>query len=344
MDHYQALQDRVKRLRQEEWHWQDDLLSKIDPMAPDAALKFDYKGRTTESASREWKPQLQPLRPSRPVDQPANEESKEQSLPEAQPEPLEPDPAPKAPETEAGNQEAQRLSSHPEEPPAIKTGKASSPKLKGSGPTPIPLFEPTPALAQSNPRIEIPRTEEPEAVLTPETGQSTEESPSARQPNAKRIWPLKLLAPIAAGLIIWAWGIYTEIKPPAKAGKIISTSSTLLNAEKIIIEPGYLFFQLQVDPAHQQRWARNLGLSAIPRNESYGLPRLRAIENWLSTEGYVRPPFSESEVREWWGLQMNEVSYGFYREWPDGSLLILDLENDILIGGGLAEHFTALLN
>lgn len=338
LDHYHVSTGEVKRLRQEDWNWHDHLLARIDPMAPDAAPRSNDNGPDKAPSEMEWKPRLPPLRAVTSESSPQAEETLTSAEVKAEPSQTAGEPAPAEPKPEAPPEKAAKSND--------KTVLQSrEEKRKPSGPTPIPHFEPLTAVASSKvrkPALKADPMEKknpvPGAVNEPKT-----ESPQAYG-KVKRIWPLKLILPMAAILLIWGWGIYNEVKPPSKTQKVVARSTTLTNSRKIPVEPGYLFFQMDVDPAHQQRWARTLGLDPIPRGDSYGLPHFHSLETWPEPEGYFRAPYSEAEVREWWNLRMNEVSFGFYHQWPDGSLIILDLKNDRLIGGGEAEQLTTILN
>jgi hypothetical protein len=149
---------------------------------------------------------------------------------------------------------------------------------------------------------------------------------------------------VVAVVLCWAGGIYWVFKPQESAQSIVSGVTTLSRARVLIIEPGQVFFQLPVDPIHQQRWVQSLGLDPIPYGRTYSVPSYHAIDAWAKPEGFVRPPYAAVEVREWWDLRIREVSYGFLHEWDDGSFIVLDLGTGMLIGWARAKRLPELLN
>ncbi|MEX0332124.1 MAG: hypothetical protein AB3N64_11930, partial [Puniceicoccaceae bacterium] len=79
LDHYHARGGGFSLLRQKEFTWESGLLWKVNPMAPEEALKTDLSSATGQSkAGSEQKPSLAPLKPiesgSKPENQPAEKE------------------------------------------------------------------------------------------------------------------------------------------------------------------------------------------------------------------------------------------------------------------------------
>jgi len=331
LDHFKVGGEAVERVRREIWPMRDGLFEEVTPLTTVEAAKTNDPVETYPSSPPGRKARLKPLKAARK--EPARGKQENKAPSEGQP----------VVESRAGKDLSARS---PDRKPAKQ--EPPRPKLTGSRPTPIPHFDPVTAKAPVTKRKTlIPDEPLSEPVEKPPTDQTAvdQETPARDDSEkVKRIWPLKLISPIVLIFVVWSWGVFSELRPPAKTQKVISTSNTLKDAQTLPVEPGYLYFQLQVDPALQQRWARNLGLAPIPRDAAYELPRFSLLESWEQREGFVRPPYSDGEVREWENLHMHSVRTGFFREWPDGSLLILDLQHDRLIGGGWAEAFTSVLN
>jgi hypothetical protein len=101
---------------------------------------------------------------------------------------------------------------------------------------------------------------------------------------------------------------------------------------------------LEVDPIDQQRWVKSLQLDPISEADPFFIPTYHTLDTWQKGQGFVRPPYADIEVREWWKLRLRTVRYGFYHQWDDGSILLLDLESDLLIGWSYAARLPDLLN
>jgi hypothetical protein len=155
---------------------------------------------------------------------------------------------------------------------------------------------------------------------------------------------MRLIIPVLSIFVFWAAGLYWALKPPATTQSIVADVTSLANARILAIEPGQIFFQMDIDPVHQQRWVRSLGLLPIPYGRTFTLPQIHALETWEKPDGFIRPPYAEVEVREWWELRLRSISYGFYHEWEDGTILILDLQGDMLLGWGQARNLPELMN
>lgn len=173
----------------------------------------------------------------------------------------------------------------------------------------------------------------------------TAEEPKKKPRKRRRIWPIRLITPILAILLCWTGGIYYWVlRPEPTASEIVGKVTSLAVARVIIIEPEMVFFQLQVEPIHQQRWIMSLNLDPIPRGELWTIPTFHSLRTWAKPEGFIRPPYAVVEVNEWWDLRLRKVKFGFTHTWEDGSTLILDLESDTMIGWMHANRLTELLN
>lgn len=237
---------------------------------------------------------------------------------------------------------------HPSTPPKKpKPGLSSKNPLRlkavKQAPRPIPEFKPA-------------QTHDPAAVgelspVQPALGSSQGSAPTTekgsvgrRSRKPRRIWPLRLILPLAALFLCWAAGIYWVLRPEPTAQEIVAKVTSLNAATVLIIEPGQVFFQLHVDPIQQQRWIRSLGLDPIPVNESIPIPYHLTLDTWEKPDGFIRPPYAAVEVREWWNLRLRVVKYGYVHRWEDGSYLLMDLESDMLIGWARAHRLPELLN
>lgn len=160
----------------------------------------------------------------------------------------------------------------------------------------------------------------------------------------KRIWPLRLLLPLAALLPFWAAGLFLAFAPATPSERILADITSLAEARVLPVNPGFAYFDLHIDPVHQQRWVRSLNLKPIPFGQERTIPQFHTLDTWPSPRPGNRPPFIVEEVRQWWKLRQHSINYGFFLETDDGSLLVLDLEGDLLFGWGHAATFRELLN
>ena len=162
--------------------------------------------------------------------------------------------------------------------------------------------------------------------------------------KVRRVWSIRLILTVALLCVCWAVGIFWVFRPEPTAAKIIFDVTSLNSARKKIMEPEMVFFQLPVDPVHQERWIQSLKLQPIPDGQIVSVPTYHALDTWEKTSGFIRPPYSETEVAEWWDLRLRNIRYGFVHRWEDGTFLILDLESDMLIGWAKAKTIPEFLN
>jgi hypothetical protein len=367
LDHYHAKADGFHILRQKEFDWKAGLLEKINPMAPDTAIK-PAEPSVPAGPARQWKPKLAPLKPMYPPakapseplvpPEPGKDMPEEPSAGEpeqleadkpAAVEPAHPAPAPQEPETSLPSGESS--SSRPDVQPSAPTGQGIKPKIafqkrqplrlkRDAGPKPIPSFKPTapPPVDPISGKVETPVPVKRETV--PDFG-FEEEKPE----KPSRIWPMRVILPVLAVPLFWALGVYWWVfKPAPTAAETAARATSLASARALIIEPEMAFFQLQVDPIHQQRWIMSLNMNPIGRENVRTIPTFHALETWAKPEGFIRPPYSLVEVDEWWNLRLRKVKFGFSLDWEDGSALILDLESDTLIGWMPAGRLQEVLN
>jgi len=381
LDHYHIRSKVFRILRQKEFDWSTGLLLKIDPMAPDMILE-QVGSQKPVTPAQQWRPKLGALKTSAPEPEPQKEEQ-ESGEPEVVHEKKEPaigklplisDPEPamedlpvplKAvsdPETprikpalERAPVQKPRLSEdtkkpiEPESPvqngplalddkPKISFPKRKPLKLKGrETPEPIPAFAPTVPLPE-------PTSSKSSVELAQLLAEKDKEPNEAITGKPKRVWPMRLYVAIAAVLIGWGGGISWIFRAQPTAEEIVSSVIALNPASVITIEPGQVFFQLPIDPIHQQRWVRSLAMNPIPVDTHIYIPHHHTLETWTQASAFVRPPYAPIEVREWWDLRLRDVTYGFTMDWEDGSTLILDLESDMLIGWMNAKHLPEVLN
>jgi hypothetical protein len=154
---------------------------------------------------------------------------------------------------------------------------------------------------------------------------------------------MRLIAVIACMVLFWIAGLTYPFLPVRTTEEVIAPIAPLRQATRVIIEPGFIYFELPVDPIHQQRWVQTLELDPIPFGRSFVVPAYEVLINWEQPEVFIPPPFSEESVAEWWTSRERRVAHGFYHQWEDGSLLILDLQRNALVGWGRARHFAAYM-
>lgn len=225
--------------------------------------------------------------------------------------------------------------------PKFSFNKKTSLRLKTkNGPTPIPSFQPTvvPDIITGNKSsVELAHSD-PNAMA----GKKPVESEYIGK--LKRIWSLKLILTMIVVVLCWSAGLYWVLRPEPTAESVVAEVITLNRARKIIIEPKMVFYQFDVDPVHQERYIQNLSLEPIKENEPISIPTYHALDTWAKPDIFIRPPYADIEVEEWWRLRTRVVKYGFKKRWEDGSILILDFESDTIVGWAQAKLLTEVLN
>ena len=374
LDHYHAKGNAFHLLRQREFDWEAGLLERVNPMAPDKALKSE-KPTSLPSVKPQWKPQISALKPLKQKQEPDKETGHAPSTrpDQAQPEPVGEAPSrentPPAPTNPPLPTEKQKISlkKKPGDPelkltpsavPIREKQQADDPNLGKSpkisfqkrkplrlktkgGPSPIPAFQAAP----------LSTVDDLSSKSSVELAQSDPDAMATRKPveaefvgKPRRIWSLKLIFSVAAMVLCWIGGVFWVLRPEPTAAAIVAETTSLSNARVIVMEPQTLFFQLDVDPAHQERWIQSLEMSPVDTENPVSIPTYHALDTWEKPSGFIRPPYADVEVDEWWNLRLQVVRYGFTRTWEDGTILILDFESDTLIGWGRAKAFPEVMN
>jgi len=213
-------------------------------------------------------------------------------------------------------------------------------RTKGS-PQPIPSFKP----AVPQPVEPIGKHSSVElAYAQQEEAEKKRKEEEQRSGKVRRVWSLRLIFTVIVLVLCWAGGLFWVLRPEPTATSIVAQITSLANARVMVFEPDMVFFQLEVDPIHQERWVKSLGLKPIDRGSILPMITYHALDTWTRPEGFVRPPYSVTEVNEWLDLRIRRVEYGFFYRWDDGSILILDLQSDILLGWGYARRYPQLFN
>ena len=223
----------------------------------------------------------------------------------------------------------------------ISFNKRPGLKLKSkSAPSPIPTFKPA-TIPEFN----------PSGRSSVELAHSDPKAMASKKPvepeftgKVKKILSLKLIITLAAVVICWSAGIFWVLRPEPTAASIVAEVITLNRARKIIIEPKMVFYQLDVDPVHQERYIQNLKLKPISEESPLIIPTYHALDTWEKPNVFIRPPYADVEVEEWWDLRKRVIRYGFTKKWEDGSALILDFESDTIIGWTQAKLLSEVLN
>lgn len=346
IDHYHLRDNRFYLFRQKEFEWQSDLFLKVNPMAPDRAL--EPKSPTVRADSG-LKP-VQPTKGLKPLQGPAGgNQNKDtaKSEPAASNEDIQ--------KEEASSKKEPVKLAQPTPPGTIKTDnkpevtdrppdqipfrKKPALRLKtGKSPQPIPTFQSTPTTddAKSVSSVEMAYKDPaaaPKKKVTHEPAGKT-----------KRVWSIKLILPLVALVACWAGGLWWALRPEPTAAMKIAEVVTLSNASKIVLEPDTVFFQLPVDPIHQERWIQSLGMQPINEQIGVRIPTHHALSIWEQADKYIRPPYALVEVDEWMDIKLRDVRFGFKYEWEDGCIIILDLESDQMIGWTRIKDLSNLMN
>lgn len=396
LDHYHAKGGGFQLLRQKEFPWESGLLWKVNPMAPDEALKPELpKATPAQDKPTPWKSQLTPLKPigkeapsaaepgqanaeaskpktpipprpdaeSSPADKlkrqedrppPAGTEPKKSFVTEPEPsfDATAKPTAPQKPKLATGKPEQKTPSAKPPEKAKASDGDAPKPRItfqkksplrlkSKAAPQPIPSFEttatPTDPAGNSVSSVEL--AQEQHAAMV-----KAEEEKKKAAIKVRRVWSIRLILTVVFVMACWAGGILWVFRPEPTAASVVSGVISLNSARTKIMEPEMVFFQLPVDPVHQERWIQSLQLQPIPEGQDISIPTYHALDTWEKPSGFVRPPYSETEVNEWWELRLRKVRYGFTYTWEDGTILILDLESDTMIGWAKAKNLPPILN
>ena len=214
-----------------------------------------------------------------------------------------------------------------------------------SKPTPIPSFQPigqTPAAREiSTPRTKETEAPKPKAKPAPEPPE--EPLPEAEAHVRLSLMPFSLVLALLVFFGGWTWGLSRLLNPTPAPTEVVAGIDALKDARTFSIDPDMVFFQMPVEAVHQDRWVRSLQLDPIPYNESVLLPRYQGLTTWDATsDSTAGEPPAWNQVEVWWKPRRAEIAYGFYREWPDGSQLLLDLEGNRLSGWIRTDHLRDL--
>jgi hypothetical protein len=388
LDHYHAKGDGFALLREREFKWEPNLLLKVNPMAPEEALKSDIPTQGPGKAAQ-WKPKLSPLKPLQPSAAQAKPEEEtpeqDQASPEKEAETAAPDkrgatsskalidgPEPPAEDPlkkQASIPDFPKLT--PQKPPkllkpsdkdkATKKPQKETPKAVPSRPEPKIAFqkkkalklkpkeipEPIPSFKPSSQATDIMGNAPSSVELAQEQTEAqirAEEEERQAAIKVKRVWSIRLILTTVVVVACWASGIFWVLKPEPTAANVLAGVNSLNSARMKVMEPEMVFFQLPVDPAYQERWIQSLGLMALDPESPVAIPTYHSLDTWENPTGFIRPPYSETEVDEWWNLRLRVVRYGYIHTWDDGSILILDLESDNIIGWAKAKSLPDLMN
>ncbi len=278
-----------------------------------------------------------------PQEPPAEEHEKAEKATGDEPsKPEIPGPPPRKPAISYPESDPEEFSDLKPQPRISFQKKANPLRLKSKGePQPIPSFKPTsaPPVAPIGKQSSVELAYAQQEVEERKIKEAEEKAAKGR-----RVWSLRLIFTVIVMVLCWAGGLYWVLRPEPTAASIVSQITSLSSAKVMIFEPDMVFFQLPVDPIHQERWVKSLELKPIPRGEAMVMPTYHALDTWSRPEGFVRPPYSVTEVDEWLDLRTRKIAYGFSLTWEDGSVIILDLESDMLIGWGYAERYPEILN
>lgn len=343
LEHFQLEGDAFHRVRQLEFPWRSGLCGKMDPSASEDDLRALAESLATPAAS--WRPKLT-LKPIQ--DNVPEPEKGSKAAPEAAPKATEP------PVPSSEPQPAQKPDSRESVP--ISPPKARLTLAKGSGlfsrrnaPAPIPAFKTDPNAAGPAVDFDTRRAQQPideaqerEARFVPIHLREDAEG-DFDLPHGHTL--IRLLA-LTGVVLCWVIGLFLALRKDSGELGDLGQILSLQTADVVTIEPDRVFFRLPVEPSQQMRWARNLKLQPIESGREFRLPTLHLLRSWEKPDTFIRAPFSIVEVTDWWDspLHRQVVSRGYYREWPDGSLLILDLSSDQLIGWARVHQLAEVMN
>ncbi len=340
LDHYHQKGDKLYLFRQKEFEWQSDLFLKINPMAPDSALSLKTPtvradtGIKPKPALKGLKPVLGPAEQSKkPEQEPQEPVAKEVAETAKAPVKLaQPGPAAKKP--------SESTEEVPDRPPdQIPFRKKPALRLKtGKSPQPIPSFQTTPVTAEEHAISSV------ELAHKDPSASPILKAQAAPSGKVRKVWPLKLILALVANVVCWSGGLWWVLRPEPTAAMQITEVVTLSGASKIVLEPDTVFFQLPVEPIHQERWIQSIGMKPINERKGIRIPTYHTLSVWEQPNKYIRPPYALVEVDEWLDLKLRNVLYGFEFNWEDGSILILDLESDQMIGWTKISHLDEVMN
>jgi hypothetical protein len=214
-----------------------------------------------------------------------------------------------------------------------------------SKPAPIPSFQP---MGQPPTTRDFSPPQTKESGISKTQAEPAWEPPEETLPEADANVRLSLMpVSLVLALLIffggWTWGLSRLLYPAPGPAEVVSSIGALKDAKTLAIDPDMLFFQMPVETVHQNRWVRNLGLDPIPYDQTVVLPQYHGLATWdASSDSTAGEPYAWSQVEAWWEPRRAEIAYGFYREWPDGSQLLLDLEGNRLSGWIRTDHLREL--
>lgn len=249
--------------------------------------------------------------------------------------------------------EVQPMAANPKPPsPKRKPAPDSTPihrrKLQqedASQPAPIPSFQPIgqPPTTRDFSPPQSGETEAPKPKAKPPPEPPEETLPEADAHVRLSLMPLSLVLALLVFFGGWTWGLSRLLNPTPAPTEVVAGIDALKDARTFSIDPDMVFFQMPVEAVHQDRWVRSLQLDPIPYNESVLLPRYQGLTTWDATsDSTAGEPPAWNQVEVWWKPRRAEIAYGFYREWPDGSQLLLDLEGNRLSGWIRTDHLRDL--
>lgn len=359
LQHYHTIGHDFHLLRTKEFPWNEGMLARINPMAPDRALKLDMLLNPAPE-SPQWKPKLSPLKPVT-EDSPSRKPPRVRLEPIEEPPPPEDEPpAPRYPEDEPASQaepgngpvvEDQPDTDDPLSPEPLKTAPSHRKPLRLKSqvnqPKPIPVFTPPPVTSSpSTP----PRTEAPASEPAP---QRPDDITSGLVDEDEEVvihwkWPLRLYAALFAVVLCWIIGLYKVLKPEPTAHSIVRGIGSLDRAEKVIIEPSHLLFEMRINEERVQYWRHSLELDSIPVGRGYYLPTVDGFLQWEAGETLIQSGEDEKGptlegVEEWWSERRRAVSSGYYLTFEDESLILLDINTLVLSGWIRVEHLPGLM-
>ena len=340
LEHYLMDGDGMRLERQQVFQWRTGLCSRVNPSAPTDELAA--LANATAPPAAQWRPRLAPIR---------TPDSVAEQEPDRQEDPVAPTKTPLKdvdPEPHGPAQASGETPPTPSPRARLNLSKASG-LLRKNAPAPIPSFAHDPAAAVLNPDLqgglparEEPFDEEPQEAFVP---LHLQEEPSKKikrtRPGSLKTW----LAAIAL-LAGWTIGIFLAMqKDPSQLDALGSLLSLEL-AEIETIEPDRVYFRLPVEPSQQQRWARSLKMTPIDPERPFRMPTLHVLRSWEKPNTFIRPPYSPAEVEDWWSSPLHRqiISQGFFLEWEDDSLLVLDFASDQLIGWAHVHQLNAVMN
>lgn len=101
------------------------------------------------------------------------------------------------------------------------------------------------------------------------------------------------------------------------------------NVQCVSLGESWVIFECALDESAKQRWATRWGLKLLqPEAPPVIFPSVAMLHDWQNQEDV----YLAEDVDRWRQRYQLTISHGFYRQWNDGSQMLIDLQGNRLVG------------